>query len=523
MSQPRLPRPRPIFPTRFGPLPGKSSPIPGLRKPVPVASFALKANARDVHGIYFSAGADKVVVVYGEEVKGQPKRKLKIDLHDAAGNFVKTLDLASTLVHGQGSEQCAALNDAGTRIVIRNTEKHNVLEQWDLTEGKKISEATPHGGGEVTDLFLLAGKRVLSNVRGQIALWNLDDGKTIYSLSGYKGILQISPGAHYFVVCNGNTVDLLDVSTGKRKGQLIVPGHGNLSQLDAAAFSDDGKELAAVVATPAGKRLARWSLAKGDFVDAMPTTNDQRPLRWLDGRFLAHDHPLLRQTQLIDWKLKGPVMTYMLWSGQALTEPPDERFWYFYESKGTSYVAGVHLPDGQAQALVDQVAAGQVQPAIPPGSTVSVDIDTNNPQFRDMLNQAVNELAASRGYRVGPGGFVVKLRSQGQQTGKSQSLRIHRMGFGSGPGLQNITIQDYRVDSTIQIFDAQGAVIHTQKNTNGMPFFITFKTQDYQREVEENVWNSAKAWAQQAVVPSTLYRVAGQLQTLPRMVSLRDP
>src|SRR5260221_5284851 len=127
------------------------------------------------------------------------------------------------------------------------------------------------------------------------------------------------------------------------------------------------------------------------------------------------------------------------------------------------------------------------------------------------------------GFNAGPGGVTLRLSAQEMSTGKMMDYEIRKVGKFGLPmgGKQMVKISEKKVVCQLAITDAAGALLEKRDAGFITPGALTFEGDNFQMELDRVMWNNAASFARSAMVPTNLYRVQGQLLTLPRHGALK--
>ena len=84
-----------------------------------------------------------------------------------------------------------------------------------------------------------------------------------------------------------------------------------------------------------------------------------------------------------------------------------------------------------------------------------------------------------------------------------------------------VKIAEKKVTCQLAITDAAGALLEKRDAGFTTPGALTFEGDNFQMELDRVMWNNAASFARSVMVPTNLYRVQGQLLTLPRQGTLK--
>lgn len=414
----------------------------------------------------------------------------------------------------------ADASPGGTRFAACRVKEPGRLDVWNLSDGKHLVAWKP-----VADKVEWCGfvdeDRVLTLGDGKLVLWKLPELRAEYVVEGYKGTPQFSANRKQLLLLNGAALELIESATGQRLGQLEAPPGLTLTRLQSAAFSGDGKELVALVFTANGNQIVRWDLMGGNFKDRMDA-----PLAMNATLLWAGPKHVLAGTTLYNWDLKAAIWQYgQFGKGTYAAGSPDGRHWYAVSTgkEGPSVLTAQSVPDPEASQLAKLISAGQVKLAIPPGTNVQVAVNGYGAAQNEIQTSLLNSLKTA-GFNAGPGGVTLSLSAQEMSTGKLLDYEIRKVGkFGlpMGIGKQMVKIAEKKVVCQLAITDAAGALLEKRDANFTTPGSLTFEGDNYQMELDRVMWNNAASFARSAMVPTNLYRVQGQLLTLPRHGTLK--
>jgi hypothetical protein len=94
--------------------------------------------------------------------------------------------------------------------------------------------------------------------------------------------------------------------------------------------------------------------------------------------------------------------------------------------------------------------------------------------------------------------------------------KVDKFGLPVGIGKQMVKIPDKKAMCQLAITDAAGALLEKRDAAFTTPGALTFEGDNFQMELDRVMWNNAASFARSAMVPANLYRLQGQLLTLPR-------
>lgn len=545
-----LPPPQPAdvasakaLPQPIGNVPWKVQPdaAPVPKGKLTTQPIAIQAKPADIVQILFSRGDVAQTVILSAFAPNplsarKQVRTERYDLH--TGKLLDTANLFSADMPDNkpvfgGAAQVpstnltADLSPDGARLVLRYRDGKR-LDLWDLAGGKHLAGWQPYEG-RVEWLAFVDSDHVLTlGDKGKLYLWKVPQCQAVYGVDGYLGRAELSPTRKYLALQAGATIELMEALSGERCGQLEAPaGSPNFSLL-GVAFSRDGRELVAGLHLRGDKlggpasRLSRWKLETGAADAGFATTLPMAPgfMRILPSR------QVLVGDTLHDWNLKGPLWSYPLGIGQGVHAQgsPDGRHWFAQTAgAGGTILVSQALPDQQAQALANLVVAGQVQPVAAPGMSVQVVVSSGLDRFRNEVLSGAQAALQSQGYKIGPGGLTVQISAAEGLTGQQLDYEIRKVGIGGIPtGIkQMVKITERKITLQASIADAQGIAVHKTAATVSTPSSLRFDGDDYERQLNEAMWNNAAAWGRSSHLPTNLYRVQGQIQQLPRIAQLK--
>jgi hypothetical protein len=139
----------------------------------------------------------------------------------------------------------------------------------------------------------------------------------LWAVGGITGRVFLTPGRRYVAVRHGGAVRFLYIKTGLALGDLATPLDDGFT-LAAAAFARDGGELAALLARPDQRLIARWDLRTGESRGHFPTSADG-PMSY------AGNDRLLVGDSLVDLERESVVHRYA--DGAALPGGPGKLRW----------------------------------------------------------------------------------------------------------------------------------------------------------------------------------------------------
>jgi WD40 repeat protein len=495
-----------------------SDPAPAPRAKLGVQPIQLRGKTPDILQILFSSGDVGQAVVVSATTPNPlaPTKVYRAERYDLAdGKFLNACDLFSSdkapkvFPPVKASIQ-ADVSPDGSRLIVRQPDDPKRLDVWNLADGKHLVGWQPDFAG-VDSFALVSADRALTCAGGKLILWKLPECQAVYVADGYRGAMQPSGTRKYVAASTGISLVIVECATGERKGQLGQLGGpaGPVGVFQAGAFSRDGKEFAASL----GSTLARWSLANGSFTSSVQGSLGDRPMAFM-GKYL------MQGSSLFDWNLKtAPLWNYGApGQGAHATGSPDGRHWFAATFQNTAILNVQTLPDAAAGALSAAVAAGNTQPVVTPGMAVQFQINSGSEKFRTKVQTSLKSILEGQGYKIGPGGLTIAVSAQESATGVTLDYELRKFGGG---GKQRIKVAEKQVVCQYTVTDAQGTLLVKNNAVYKTPSSMTFEGDDYDRQLTESIWRSAEGFGSFVPLPTNMFRIQGQLQTLPKFGPLQ--
>jgi WD40 repeat protein len=332
--------------------------------------------------------------------------KVRMDCYDLAGG--KRLGGVDRLPGEPGNIPHAAFSPDGSVFALgasAGSREPARVDVWSMPEGKHLAgwlagDKDGRGNSIVSWLAALDGNRVLTaTLNRQVTLWTLPECRAVWSLdAGVSAGLAVSPGRKYLAVPIGEGFDLLEIATGERRGRLAGLAVNEQVRASAAAFSADGKELAALFrpqANTGGSVLvARWDLKTGKLLGQFSppplppslvcSAPGKREGVWSAAPAAApaeltwwgKEHLLLNHSWVLDLQHKWYV--WRLQPSRVADTPPDERVWFAADRGLNTPVLLTALPvPAEFGKTAAEAANGQAAALVRPGMTVSLKMDWN--------------------------------------------------------------------------------------------------------------------------------------------------
>ena len=410
----------------------------------------------------------------------------------------------------------------GSRFFALPKEAPDVLDVWNA-DGKNVVAWKPGEKDEANveeAHFVDADHLLVRTDAGKVALWKIPECRAIYEIGGIQNRLALTADrAAFFAVADGSP-ELFDSLSGERLGTLENPASGAITAIQSAEFSPDGRHLAAIANVGANNVfLVKWSMANGKALgEILVHLATERTLRWA-----GNEHQTIGE-DLYDWNFRGRLHHYVTHQNHgnpaAIKGSPDGRRWFQTRGNaGGNMLVGFVLPDADALKYANLIAKGNLESAYPPGTKVKLNINVGG--AADAIRDGIEKSLTAKGYVLGEGGLVVNVNASEVATGKNLQLRIRNIGIGPRPGgpppVNVVNIADRTINCDVTVTDAGGREIAKHQNKIGIPHFTFFKTEDFDREISERMWESARMSLSGTVQLHKYYRVEGALVTFPRV------
>ncbi len=404
----------------------------------------------------------------------------------------------------------AGLSPSGKRLAIRALADPKRIDVWS-DDGKVLVAFLPSLNGEVVDAIDFTDEdKLLTLAGGKLALWELPTCKAIYeTATSYRGVPSFSPGKRWLALFQSNGFDILDTATGETHGLLPTGVASSETELPVAAFSADGKKIAAVVPTPFKTNVFVCDVEKGVTAEAFEISAPTGRLQWCGPSHLLYG------SQLIDLDLKLPLWNY---TGAALTAGGalDGRFWYVRTGTtpaGPGILASTVLPDPVAAQASATIRLPTTQMILGPQTAISLQINAAGPSGDpELIKTATKQLTGyleQRGFVVRDGApLTLAIGATVQDTGEIEEVKPLSGGKG---GKTTFPLKKVVVD--LKLNDAAGRNIwkdqQTVKQSGALRFFNG--AEDVEKTMELEMWRSASATMMSPRIPARAYVAEGNL------------
>jgi len=338
--------PAPIGRLYGGPVPwrGATEPPPKPPAPLPQASIDLDAPPGTPIAVRFgSPDCLHAVVLRNVHPVAGPQR-----FAEGADPTLELYDLAAgRRLHAAKIPTFSRLLDASPDATLAmvgapGPQKDGRIERLDVyaaDDGRHVTGFVPYAGRDakeraITSAAFIDGDRILTHNGDQLVLWSIRGRRAVWAIGGAAGTPALGPTRKLIVVPVRRALRVLRSEDRAQRGDLPVPLDGNLT-LHSAAFSPDGKRMAALVAAGSTVRLLEWELATGKTTRSF-ATGASGPLNY------AGDRHLLAGGDLTDLDRERRVLAYR--ARQHLPGGPAGLHWYLATHDSSSRLAAVRLP-----------------------------------------------------------------------------------------------------------------------------------------------------------------------------------
>lgn len=454
----------------------------------------LKTPASEIQQVLFSApAAGQAIVASRLTSSGQPDRTCLDRYNLVTGKHESRIELADQAV-------LLDVSPDGLRALVRLTfglppetkpsSSNERLDVFELSEGRHIVGWSPvagSGSAVPVDAAFLDGDRVLTlNETGRLTLWNLPEQKAVYTVeTGSAGPLVMTPGRKYCVVFTGTTFGAFDAASGAFRG-LMAPPRPTLAACRSAAFSPDGKQIAALLRRPAQSILC-WNVDGG-----RPDYEIDAPLGLGPGLHFGSPGFLVVGGVLFDVESKQPTWLYVE-NGNSLNigVSPDRRHWLVTKPafRETALVA--------TEAPSDAVISASASPAklsaplLGPGDRLAVRLDMegftgDRKVFEAELARALGQVLDGRGLRLdGDADLTMDLKLSQHRTG--ESISFNSTGIGGGEA-----VPAHEIDFTISIAGRDGKSLWSTTGRVPPSYFLAKEEgKTLEAVLLEHLWQAA--------------------------------
>jgi len=458
----------------------------------------LKTPASEIDRVLFSApNAGQVIIASRLSSSGEPDRTCLDRYNLVAGKHESRLEL---------SDQAALLDISpdGTRALVRFTfglppelkpsSSNTRLDVLELSEvqGRHIVGWSPGGGtgsgsSVPVDAAFLDGDRILTlSDSGRLTLWNLAEQKAVYTIeTGSSGPLVMTPGRKYCVIFTGTTFGAFDAASGAFRG-LMAPPRPTLAACRSAAFSPDGKQIAALLRRPAQSLLC-WNVDVG-----RPAYEIDAPLGLGAGLHFGSPGFVVVGGVLFDVERKQPTWLYVE-NGNSLNigVSPDRRHWLVTKPafRETSLIATESPSDAVLAASASPTKLSA--PLLGPGDRLAVRLDVggfagDKEAFETALARALGQVLDGRGLRLdGDADLTMDLKLDQHRTG--ESISFNSTGIGGGEA-----VPAHEIDFTISIAGRDGKSLWSTTGRVPPSYFLAKEEgKTLETVLLENLWQAA--------------------------------
>ena len=270
---------------------------------------------------------------------------------------------------------------AGVTGIVKKT-----IGVWDVKEGKPLVDIPLESTHGIQNLFFPRPDRLILHTDfgdQSLWVWEIPSGKLLHNITvkdwGSEAPLPaISPDGRFLVVAakEDRQQGLLayDLNTGNRQGELYLPDYGSSNfwlRIKGAAFSNDGKKLAAIMDGWSHSKIFIWETETGKILNHMTFETKlkesalgsnhvrakYRPLAWFPGdqRLLVYEHAVVdNELGAIIWQAPHPKSNMHL-PGTHLPVDKEELTYIKVAPNGQGYVSFYKLPADALQAARERI------------------------------------------------------------------------------------------------------------------------------------------------------------------------
>ena len=346
---------------------------------------------------------------------------------------------------------------------------------------QKAANAAPWSSAStnaVSWLNMLDDEHIVTvSTGGKLVNWKLPECKAVYVFEQFGEPLALSPGRKYLAGAHNGEFRLFDASTGQCVGDLESPVTG--VRAVRAAFSQDGRELSAIIDGGEDKMLVRWNLTNGKIEHEFPLPGDLFDVAKQTGasffgqpnslEYRGNKYALLDNTFLIDLERRAVIWRYEL-NGTFVSGSPDEKTW-FCTRRDRSFNSAVYLTTHEtpSASVLRKAEAVQLenQLVLYPGMSVRLLVDLTGVNMQNMeatVRTALQESLENRGIVVSDAApltlsVLTGERATGDTIGVSSGPQF---GFGYSPFFRSSepqqTISKQQLVCRFALSDASGKV-----------------------------------------------------------------
>lgn len=441
------------------------------------------------------------------------RKALRWDRYDFAekqhlGMIELVTHVKKPLVNGLLVDQ----SPSGSFLALRHPDDSKRLDVF-AAKGKHPGRFVPYAAG-IDWLGFVADDKLLTLGEGKITLWELPAFKALSETdAAYRTTATLSPDRKWLAVYYGLGYDIIDATTGERKGRVAtgIPAPEDGKMPAPVAFSPDGKQLAATI--PANNRQAviTWNLESGKRVDSFKTSAaPPTALQWCGPRLL-----MLNGRTLIDLETKIVVWHYSSLRRFAAL-PPDLRHWHTSVPKGAAggLLHATRLPDGVAEKANAAIRDPDAVAIMKEGMTIAVEVRSNRGAgFDSDMTSRFTTALQQDGFQVETQApLKLILTAHATDTGE----RMELSDFGSGNMTKKV-INLKKITAKLEIVDAAAKTLWKSEQVHEKrEGFRLFKAgEDPETVLQHDLWQLCTTWAIENPRPSVIFRKAPQTIVLP--------
>jgi WD40 repeat protein len=365
---------------------------------------------------------------------GSTKPRAWIDVYDLAG-AKRTIELRLPY-----DGDLLTMSPDGTQFIVLEAGDSGRIDVYSTDNGGHVAGWQPYRSeaGELGKLVVSAAMPdddhvVTLSGDGQLVAWRLPDATPVF-LARDASQPSFSSGGRFVGYSDGKSYHFVELATGEPVGR--IPDVGDVA---AAAFHRDGTRFALLSSHKGGYYLFTADVTSGQVSPPFPVPVLSGHFRWFGDRYVLIDN-----RKLVDVEQRVVAWSYDLPAGDHLPVAPDARHWFLADVGGKPMLNAAEVPDRTA---LSRLGSATLAPEfiLQPGQSCTLSVQFNHPALDGAYRQEIEkkiaaDLAGNR-ITVAAGQPVTLALTATEQAGATITHEYRGIGFGSGPGVQEVSYQ----------------------------------------------------------------------------------